>query len=840
MNIELPTDQFKGLGTGEVSGLQGRFGLNELPQGKAKSVLSLLREIFSEPMFLLLAGSSALYFFLGDKTEGLLLMASMGFIVVLTVIQEYRTDHALKALKDLSSPRASVIRDGLTRRVPGHDLVPGDLVILSEGDRVPADARLLWTSHLQVDESLLTGESVPVAKTSSSDEKQTPEKFQVFSGTLVVRGQALVRVTETGVRTRMGGIGKSLESIVQERTTLEKDVNRLVFYFLVVGIFLCLVIVAAHGLKGAWLKGLLAGLTTAMSVLPEEFPVVLIIFFAMGAWKMSKKHVLVRRLPVLETLGTTDVLCVDKTGTITLNEMALKVLGTEDREVSIETPKPGIEEPFHELLEYAVLASHRDPFDPTEKAIRTGGLECLKGTEHLHSDWELVREYPLSSHLLAMSCVWLSPEGEDYCIASKGAPEAVMDLCHFSDAQTRFWSEKVNDLSSRGLRVLAVAKAFFKKGKLPSDQHDFVFSWVGLLALKDPVRPGVPEAVKTAHRAGVRVIMITGDHAGTALHIGREIGLTQTQNPLSGSEIESLNDEALHVRLQACSIVARATPDHKLRIVKLLKQMGHVVSMTGDGVNDAPALKAADIGIAMGGRGTDVAREAAHLVLTDDNFNSIIEAIQAGRGIEGNLRKAFAYLLAIHIPIAGLALFPVLMGLPMALFPVHIVFLELIIDPTCSLVFESIKPGAEVMSRPPRTKSDTLLNLRLILLSLVQGFVPMVLAVALYAFLLQKQSETVARTYAFLVLVSSNLGLILVNHSWRHYFLHVFKEGNKMIWMTMILILGSLLALTTIPVMARLFGLAALGLPAWFGAVGLGLTSVMWFEAIKKRQLSSA
>jgi len=669
-------------------------GYNELPSGKRRTLLHILLEVVREPMFLMLIACGLLYLTLGDSREALMLMGFVLVIIGITFYQERKTERALEALRDLSSPRALVIRDGRQQRIAGREVVRDDIVLLAEGDRVPADGVLISCRNVSVDESLLTGESVPVRKRPWDGRQKMgrpggDDLPYVYSGTLVVKGQGVVEVRSTGARTEIGRIGRALQILEPEDTDLQRQTARIVRTFALAGLSLCALVVIAYALtRGNWLHGFLAGITLAMATLPEEFPVVLTIFLALGAWRISRHRVLTRRVPAVEMLGAATVLCVDKTGTLTMNRMTVSAIAADDRILDVEGDQIVLPEHLHEIVEYSILASPADPFDPMEKAMKELGGRALANTEHLHRNWTLVREYPLSEKLLAMSHVWRSPDGCDYIIAAKGAPEAIADLCHFDMARMELLGDQVNRMAGKGLRVIGVARARFRPASLPSELHDFDFEFVGLMGLSDPVRPEVAAAVRESYAAGIRVIMITGDYPVTAQNIARQIGLRPGDQLITGPELEGMSDAGLQEQLKTACIFARAVPEQKLRIVTALKANGEVVAMTGDGVNDAPALKAAHIGIAMGGRGTDVAREAAALVLLDDNFASIVKAVRMGRRIFDNLKKAMAFIFSVHIPIAGMSLIPIFFEWPLALLPVHILFLELIIDPACTLVFE--------------------------------------------------------------------------------------------------------------------------------------------------------
>jgi len=619
-----------------------RDGYNELPSQKKRNILSIFMGVIREPMLLLLAGGGLLYSFLGEPGDALMLLSFVFVVIGITVYQERKTEKTLDALRNLSSPRALVIRDGKERRIAGREVAVGDTIVLREGDRVPADARVVSCSGLSLDESLLTGESVPARKrewdvSSDGDKDAAPGGDDlpfVYSGTLVVGGHGIAEVYFTGINTRMGRIGRALQSIRGEKTLLQKETSRIVRVFFLAGMVLCSLVIILYGLtRGDWPGGILAGLTLGMAVLPEEFPVVLVIFLTLGAWRISRNNVLTRRAAAIETLGAASVLCVDKTGTLTLNSAELSGLFASGAYSWPRGEKSVLPDKFHDVLEYGILAGQKDPFDPIEKALKLAGELYLAGSEHIHNNWTLVKEYPLSKELFALSHVWESPDRKNYIIAAKGSPEAVADLCHLSGEARRKLSGHIETLAGKSLRVLGVARAAFRKTELPEEQHDFIFEFMGLLGFSDPVRPAVPQAIKEAYEAGIRVIMITGDYPGTAVNIASQIGLKNPGEYITGQEVATLSSGELKVKIRDINIFPRMVPEQKMAVIDALKANGEVVAMTGDGVNDAPALKSAHIGIAMGKHGTDVAREASALVLLDDDFSSIVDAVGMGRRI---------------------------------------------------------------------------------------------------------------------------------------------------------------------------------------------------------------
>ena len=835
--------QLTGLSEAAAAARLGAEGYNDIATAKRRDLLAIAMEVLREPMFLLLVACGAVYILLGDPHEALMLLGFVVLIAGMTLYQEHKTERALEKLKDLASPRARVIRDGRQRRLPGREVVRDDLFLLEEGDRVPADGVVLSATNLAVDESLLTGESVPVRKAADDDSPalQPPGGDDlpfVYSGTLVVHGHGLARAMATGPRTALGRIGKALETVEAQETPLQAETGRVVRRLAVAGMLLCVVVAVAFGLtRGHWLDGLLASLTLAMAIIPNEFPVVLTLFLSLGAWRLSRIQLLTRRVPAVETLGATTVLCVDKTGTLTLNQMSVAVLAAHGRSLDLAARPPGdLPEDFHPLVEYAVLASQRDGLDPIDRAIRRLGETCLARTEHLHDDWSLVQEYPLSKHLLALSRVWRSPDGRDYVIAAKGAPEAIADLCHFEDNRLRRLNASIERLADRGLRVLGVARSRFRPTALPAQQHDFDFEFLGLVGFEDPVRPTAPGAIRECRAAGIRLVIITGDYAATAAHVARQVGL-RSATILTGREIDAMDDATLRERIAVVDIFARVVPEQKLRLVNAFKANGEIVAMTGDGVNDAPALRTAHIGLALGQRGTDVAREAAALVLLDDDFYSIVHGIRQGRTIFDNLSRAMTYVLAIHVPIAGLSLLPVLFHWPLILLPIHIAFLHLVIDPACSIVFEAEPAAPDLMRRPPRNPSEPLFGRQTLTFSLIQGFVTFAVLAVLYGMVLrQRQDELEARALAFTALIVANLGLILTNRSWSRTAAAMVRVRNPALWWVTGGAAAFLALVLSVPSAREVFRFSPVHPDDLAICVVVGLVPVVLFEIFKTRR----
>ena len=892
----------QGLSAAEAARRLATEGPNLLPGSAPKSTLAIVRDVVTEPMFLMLLAAGSIYLALGDRGEALFLLGFVFVVIGITLAQERKTQRALESLRDLSAPRALVIRDGQEQRIAGREVVRGDLLVLHEGDRIAADA-LLIEGQLEVDESLLTGEAVPVVKLPLAQDSQNAQASAsagapatragppqarpapsgdsaahevasvgavaasagppqarpapsggsaahevasvgaIYASTVVTRGVAVAQVCATAAHTAVGRIGADLAATVEPPSALQQGSRRLVRN-LGIG---ALVLALAQVLLGWWwnsrplLESLLSGIALAMAILPEEIPVILTVFLALGAWRISHQKVLTRRVTAVEALGAITVLAVDKTGTLTMNRMAVAELASDEQHFRPESASE-LPEHFHLLAEFAMLATPADPFDPMEKAIQHFGHQWLQGTEHVHDGREPEFEYALSGEILAMTRVFASDEPNVHLLATKGAPEAVADLCHLDAAQQGAIRRQVEAMAERGLRVLGVARGRWKGAApapgqsppWPQSQHDFDFDFLGLVALADPPRTEVPAALAECRRAGVRVIMMTGDHPATARAIAQQVGLSDRPDVITGAQLEGLDDASLSERLRHVDLCARLKPQHKLRLVQLLRASGEVVAMTGDGVNDAPALKAADVGIAMGERGTDVAREAAALVLLDDSFARIVAAIRQGRRIDSNIRKAVRFVFAVHVPIIGLALVPTLLHWPVLLLPVHIVLLELLIDPACSIVFEAEAEDSDTMARAPRPVSDSPFAAAPLLWSVLQGL-------GLAAVLLGGQAWLVhqgwhpdqGRTVVFGTLVLCVLLLILANRDLSRPALLGVTDPNPWLWRIAAAMVVLLAAVMGIAWLRHLMGLA---LPGAQGAVVAGCLlalCLVWLELVR-------
>jgi Ca2+-transporting ATPase len=787
-------------------------------------LLASAAHALAEPMLGLLVVAALVYFALGDRVEALFLLASVVVIMAIALYQEHKTESVLQALRDLAAPRALVIRDGIEQRIPGRDVVVDDILVIREGDRIAADAILVKSTDLHIDESLLTGESVPVHKREvpSAGLGDSSIESRVYAGTLVVAGHGMARVTAIGGQSEFGRIGRSLESLDTQPTALQLEVRRLVLAFSAGAFVLCGVVIAVLGIHGGrWLTAVLAGLTLAMAILPEEFPVVLTVFLALGAWRMTRVRVLTRRLAAIEALGAATVLCVDKTGTLTQNRMTIRRIFAAGRRLDV--PSPGhtaIPAPFSDVIRTGAKASEPRPFDPMERAF-------LELDTSPAGPEELLRRYPLAPHRLAVTHVWRDPTSDALTAAAKGAPEAIIRLCRLGDEEAAAVLKEATEMAAWGLRVLGIAEADVDANDLPDDPARLNFAFVGLVGLADPLRPSVPAAMRECRDAGVRVIMITGDFPVTARAIAREAGLADEPVLLSGTDLALMSDDELTAHLPGVNVFARVVPEQKLRIVNALKRRGEIVAMTGDGVNDAPALKAAHIGIAMGARGTDVDREAAALVLLDDDFGSIVRAIRQGRTIFDNLRKAMSYLVSVHLPIAGLGFVPVLLGAPLILFPAHVVFLEFVIDPACSIAFEAEPSEPDVMRRPPRSVHRRLLGLRPFALAILEGALALVFTLSIYAVsTAMEASEGRTRLLSFTAIVIANLSLILFARSggrrlWRHV-----AAQNRSLWTIVIITVLAYAIVLAVPPFRALFRMVA---PTPADAVILGIgTFILW------------
>ncbi len=813
MTDRTPSQSRQGLSQSEAQARLAREGPNEFPSSRHRSVLAIVADVLREPMLALLLAAGAVYLLLGELSDALILLVFVGLTIGIAVVQEVRTEHAIEALRDLSVPQAIVIRDGRRMATASRDVVRGDLLVVSEGSRVVADGWIVEANSLQTDEAILTGESVSVAKAALADETRAGDPPSpggdnlpyAFSGTLAVHGTGLMRVQATGPESRIGEIGQSLASLESETPRLVLQTRGLVRWFAVAGLGVSLLAAVLYGLlRGGWLDGLLSGIALAMSLLPEELPVVLTLFMTIGALRMSRSRVLARRGTAIETLGAATVLCTDKTGTLTQNRMEiaeLRLPGGEGQRPDENGAMPSPE--FANVARLGMLASEQEPFDPMERAFhQLASSDARTGlSNHREKGWSMQQQYALAPELLAMSQVWVKGDEPEKLVAAKGAPEAIADLCGLDAAQRVAMEASVGKMAELGLRVLAIAEARWSAEVLPETQRHFDFVYRGLVGLADPIREAVPAAVRQLQQAGIRVIMITGDYPVTASAIAAQAGIGGG-NVLTGGEIARLDNHELARRIEGITVFARVMPEQKLRIVRALKAAGEVVAMTGDGVNDAPSLKSAHIGIAMGQRGTDVARAASSIVLLDDDFGSIVTAVRLGRRIYDNIRKAAAFIFAVHVPIAGLAIAPLLFGWPLILRPVHIALLEMVIDPVCSLAFEAEAEEPDVMRRKPRAPDSPLISRSLLAWSGLQGAAALILLLALTAWAnFSGVGEEAIRSTGFAGLIVSVFVLVLVNRSFKGR----RTEHNPALLVILGLTAGLNALVLFVPPVARLF-----------------------------------
>jgi Ca2+-transporting ATPase len=832
---EQKNQNLEGLTSEQAKKLQEQFGKNELATVKKQSFISKVIHIVLEPMFLLLIVASIIYFILGEPRDGVIMLIFVIGIISIEIIQEWKTDKTLNALKDLSAPHVIVIRDGKEQTILSEDLVPTDLMIINEGVKIPADGEVIKASDLCVDESSLTGESVGVWKVTvdNADKNNTDywRKDYCYAGTLVTQGSATILVDKIGSNTEYGKIGINVASAPDSPTPLEKQTNSIVkTCAIIAGILFILVTVITyfnipdHKFTDRIIESILSGITLAMAMIPEEFPVILTVFLSMGAWRLAKKQSLVHKLSSVETLGAVSVLCVDKTGTITMNKMAVQDTWA-------------IDDDNYNLCEIMGLGCETDAYDPMEKAMLLHCESIGISKDHLFGG-ELISEYAFTNELKMMGHVWRH-DGE-IVIAAKGSPESILTICKLSDEQRKRIENKINEMSREGLRVIAVGTMNPKsESDIPDNITDCKLTFLGLIGLADPPRESVKEDIKMCNKAGVRVVMITGDNGITASSIAKQIGMKNSDNIITGDELNNMTDSELMERVHDANIFSRVLPEHKMRIVKAFKENGEVVAMTGDGVNDAPALKYADIGIAMGKRGSEVAREAADLILMDDNFSTIVHTIEDGRRIYDNIKKAIGYVFTIHIPIAFASLFAPLLNISPAsllLLPVHVVLLELIIDPTCSIVLERQPAESNIMDRKPRDPNEKILTAGVLTKSILQGLAIFIASFGTYYMLIKQQPENpqLARTMGLSIIMIANLFLVQVNSS---NYDNAFKTmkyliKDKVMWAVIIGTVAGLLLMLYTP-LNRILNLAPLSLSQFFIAVGIAAVSVLWYEIVK-------
>ncbi|MDR1700939.1 MAG: cation-translocating P-type ATPase [Lachnoclostridium sp.] len=840
-----------GLTKEQVKAQLSRYGINELTPQKKESFIKKILSIISEPMFILLIGAAIIYFILGEARDGAVMLVFVMGIIGVDVIQEWKTGRTLAALKDLTEPHVTVIRDGKEEQTASSEIVPDDIMLIHEGIKIPADGVILRCNDLCVDESTLTGEAEAVWKIPANEEKETRKekslsekewskdilhkeywrKDYCYAGTMVLQGTAVLQVEKTGMATEYGKIGLGVSMAESEKTPLQKQTGSLVrlsagiaaALFVLVGVITWLSL-SGKDFSERIIKSILSGITLAMAMIPEEFPVVLTVFLSMGAWRLAKKRSLVRNLPSVETLGTVSVLCVDKTGTLTQNHMTVQ----EIRPVGCDK---------EQLVETMGLACETDAYDPMEKAMLAYCEEKNVAKAHLFGG-ELISEYAFTNELKMMGHVW-QHDGE-IVIAAKGSPEQILTICRMDKEEQKKVENEILMMSKEGLRVIAAAIGKMqRKADIPDKITECSLVFCGLIGLADPIRDSIKKDISICNKAGIRVVMITGDNGVTAASIAKQIGLPDCEHIITGDMLESMTEEELKKHVKGSSIFSRVIPEHKRKIVNALKANGEVVAMTGDGVNDAPALKNADIGIAMGQSGSEVSREAADLILMDDNFSTIVDTIQDGRRIYDNIRKAVGYIFTIHIPIALASLLAPSLGISSAelmFLPLHIVILELIIDPTCSIVLERQPAEQNIMERPPRKPKEKLLTDGMIWKSLIQGLFVFAAAFGIYLFILALGlgSAETARSMGLAVLMVANLFLVQVNSSDRDSIFYSVRKlvRDKMMWLSVFLTAFVLVLILYSP-LNQFLSLAPLSGEQMIVVCVLAAVSVLWYEAVK-------
>lgn len=823
-----------GLSSEEAMKLQKQYGKNELTPQKKQSFIAKVFHIISEPMFLLLIIAAIIYFILGEPRDGAIMLIFVIGIITIDVIQEWKTDKTLTALKDLSAPHIKVIRDGKPSLILSSNLVPGDIMEIYEGVKIPADGFIIKCNDLCIDESSLTGESEGVWKTvykKNQNDNNYWKKNYCYAGTLTTQGSGLVLVDKIGYHTEYGKIGKNITSAPENISPIQKQTGKLVkICALIAVLFFSLVLIFTYfnlsylPLKDRLTESILSGITLAMAMIPEEFPVILTVFLSMGAWRLAKKNSLVKSLPCVETLGSVSVLCVDKTGTITTNQMVVNNVWSIDNNSK-------------KLSEIMGLACETTTYDPMEKAMLSY-CESLGLSKDLLFSGELLTEYPFTNELKMMGHVWA--RNDKIILAAKGSPERILTLCDIDDDAKNKIQNKIDKMSSEGLRVIAVAYMdILSKQDIPNNLTEAKLKFSGIISLLDPPRQTVKNDIKICNQAGIRVVMITGDNGITASSIAKKVGMKNIDNIITGDMINNMTDNELRQKVKDVNIFSRVIPEHKMRIVKAFQENGEIVAMTGDGVNDAPALKHADIGIAMGKRGSDVSREAADLILMDDNFTTIIETVKDGRRIYDNIRKAIGYIFTIHIPIAFSSLIAPILGIPsssLLLLPLHVVLLELIIDPTCSIVLERQPAENNIMKRKPRSPKENILNYKTLIKSISQGLFIFASSFILYFTTLNQNPDNapIARSMGLCVIIIANLFLVQVNSS---NIDSIFKSASllikdKLMWAVNIITFLSLFIILYTP-LNKFLKLAPLSLSQICLSFSIGALCVLWYEIIK-------
>lgn len=815
----------QGLTVVQVQESRRKHGSNIAEQENRSVFGAVLLGIVKEPMFLLLLVTCVIYFTLGQIQDGVIMLAALLLVSGISLFQDYRSTSAVQALNKLAAPRAKVLRNGESISIPAEDIVVGDIVTLEEGIIIQADGIILVSNDLTVNQSTLTGESFAIAKSATADK-------EVYKGTLVTSGGGKMQVTAVGRQTRFGQIGRSLREVSVQQTPLQKQIHDFVRKMVIVGIVAFAVVVGFNlYLSGSFNQAFLQGLTLAMSILPEEIPVAFSTFQALGAYRLLKKNIIVKQPQYVETLGAATIICVDKTGTLTQNKMEIVYLfnAADDRSIALQDANTL---PL-ELLEYAMWSSETAPFDPMEKAIHA--LYAKTATTDLRPSYRQVHEYPLGGVPPMMTHVFSNGEAHTV-IAAKGAPEAILRSSNLPDDKKVAYLAQSTEYARKGYRVLAVGKAEGNYTAWPDAQEDFVFNFLGLVVFEDPIKPGTKATIHSFRQAGIHIKMITGDYAETALAIAEQAGLDTGGKLLTGGEVMSMAEKQLQQQVKETDIFVRMFPEAKLKVVNALKAAGEIVAMTGDGVNDAPALKAAHIGVAMGKRGSEVARSAASLILVNDDLSNMTEAVALGRKIYDNLKKAIRYIISIHIPIILIVALPLLLMWKFTgiFSPLHVIFLELIMGPTCSIIYENEPVEDGTMTRPPRKITYTFLSFRQLLVSILQGMAITAACLGIgYYYLQAGEEEATVRTVIFITLLFSNIFLTQLNRSFVFSVYNTIRYKNTLVPLITGITLLFIAALLYLPAVRDLFKLHTLSLPMLATCIVTALVATAWLELVK-------
>ncbi|RYG49936.1 MAG: cation-translocating P-type ATPase, partial [Chitinophagaceae bacterium] len=806
---------------------RSKFGYNQMNSGKKSTWYNLLLDIMKEPMLLLLIAVAVIYVIVGNYSEALFMFGAIIAVSAISFYQDSRSKKALEALEKLNEPLSTVIRNSKAIQIPTHEIAVGDLCIVDEGRMINADGEIVHSNDFQVNESSLTGESYSVFKSTETDDKM------VYSGTLVVSGLAVFEVKKIGTHTRLGRIGQSLQDIKTQVSPLQIQITKFVRAMAVVGIIVFLMVwIYSYLQTKSVVESLLAGLTLAMSVLPEEIPVAFTTFMALGAWKLMREGIIIKHSSVVETLGSTTVICTDKTGTITQNSMHLKHLYdfNSDKVFDEDNFK---DERLKELIAYAMWSSEPVPFDPMEKTIHAA-YESSRA-EDRRKEFKMIHEYPLDGKPPMMTHIFENSSGEKI-IAAKGAPEAILAVSKLSEADKELLRTKIHLFGQQGFRVLGVAKSSFSENIFPKKQEEFYFSFLGFTVFYDPPKKNINEVFQSIYDAGIKVKVITGDNADTTNAIARQAGIVNTSDSISGNEINAASEDQLKEIANSTTLFSRMFPEAKLKVVNALKQNGEVVAMLGDGVNDAPALKAAHIGVAMGNKGTEIAKAASSLVITNDDLGKLITGIAQGRRIYTNIKKAIQYIISIHIPIILTVSLPLFLGwvYPNIFTPVHVIFLELIMGPTCSIVYENEPMEKNTMQQNPRKLTDTFLNFRELLVSIIQGLMITAGVLLAYQYTVQQGGdEEKTRAVVFTTLIFANVLLSYTNRSFYYSIFETFKNRNLLLLGVTVAALGLLFAILFIKPLSDFFQVTSLSLHEIVFAAMAATVSVLWFEIFK-------